>query len=458
MNIYLHVEISNRELDSKLLLATLAASRGHQVIVSDIVGIEKGVKNGLLAPGIFHTKSLSPHKDKIARHKNMIDKGFIITSIDEEGNLNDFGYDGFAKTRYSDKTIEQSSAVFGWGSEDTDTLKKTYPNQAHKIYKTGSPRADLWKPFFSDYWKTPVSIPEKPFLLISCNTGYANNISTFGELIKFENEMGRFQRYPKQLETRIGRSAEDFNKIIEYIKAVKYLSHNNNGYDIVLRPHPAEDIEAWKIILKDIPNVHVVREGPINAWVKSAFALMHNCCTTALEATVLKKPVVTYIPFKQKYSPQLANELGFIVFTLEELLNKVNAIFNSSKTINQKKLDGTLPSVISNKIFFDDELAANKMIKIWEKLENKKLSRSSDFKKFRILLKYMTFKKKIKKILKSFLPNRFKHIDKNPKFSDLNQCVINEKIKKFQKILGLRNNVECDLLSKKTIYIRVSKS
>ena len=46
MNIYLHVEISNRELDSKLLLATLAASRGHQVIVSDIVGIEKGVKNG----------------------------------------------------------------------------------------------------------------------------------------------------------------------------------------------------------------------------------------------------------------------------------------------------------------------------------------------------------------------------------------------------------------------------
>ena len=35
MNIYLHVEISSRELDSKLLLATLAASRGHDIIVSD---------------------------------------------------------------------------------------------------------------------------------------------------------------------------------------------------------------------------------------------------------------------------------------------------------------------------------------------------------------------------------------------------------------------------------------
>ena len=181
----------------------------------------------------------------------MLDKGFIITSIDEEGNLNDYGYQGFAKTRYSDETIEQSSAVFGWGSDDVDTLKKTYSKQSHKIYKTGSPRADLWK----------------PFLLISCNTGYANNISTFGELIKFENEMGRFQSYPEQLEMRIGRSAEDFNKILEYIKAVKYLSDHNNGYDIVLRPHPAEDIEAWKIILKGIPNVHVVREGSINALV-----------------------------------------------------------------------------------------------------------------------------------------------------------------------------------------------
>ena len=93
MNIYLHVEISSRELDSKLLLATLAASRGHKVIVSDLVGIEKGVNNGVLAPGIFHTKSLSAHKDKIARHQRMIEKGFLITSLDEEGNLNDYGYE-----------------------------------------------------------------------------------------------------------------------------------------------------------------------------------------------------------------------------------------------------------------------------------------------------------------------------------------------------------------------------
>ena len=127
MNIYLHVEISSRELDSKLLLATLAASRGHDIIISDLIGILKGINNNFLAPGIFHTKSLSAYKIKINRHKRMIDRGFIITSLDEEGNLNDYGYEGDAKTRFSNQTIEQSAAVFGWGTDDVDTLKRILP-------------------------------------------------------------------------------------------------------------------------------------------------------------------------------------------------------------------------------------------------------------------------------------------------------------------------------------------
>ena len=453
MNIYLHVEISARELDSKLLLATIAASRGHTIIVSDLVGIEKGIKSGALAPGIFHTKSLSPHKDKIARHKNIINKGFMITSIDEEGNLNDYGYEGFAKTRYSDQTLEQSTAVFGWGTDDVETLNKIYSSQSHKIYKTGSPRADLWKSMFIDYWNTPLSIPKKPFLLISCNTGYANNIKTFGEWVKLENEIGRYDSYPEQLRLLIGRASEDFKKILAYIDAIKYLSKNNNGYDIVLRPHPSEDIEAWKILLKDIPNVHVLRDGPINAWVNSSFAIMHNCCTTAIEATVSKKPVVTYIPFSQQYSPQLANELGYRVESLEELSLKVNDIFKSRQTDEiDKKMK--IPDVISKKIYFDDELAAEKIIKIWENIAKDKLSRPSNLKKLRWLLKQSMLKKIAKKVLKNFLPIKYNSVNKNPKFSKLDEKDISERIKKFQQILGLDKKLECKFLSEKTIYIK----
>ena len=126
-------------------MATLAAARGHQVIVSDLESILKGILNGALAPGIFHTKSLTPADHKIARHKAMIDKGFLITSIDEEAGLDMNGYEEFSKTRYSEQTIEQASAVFGWGNDDVDTLKKLYSKYASEIHKTCSPRVDLWK-------------------------------------------------------------------------------------------------------------------------------------------------------------------------------------------------------------------------------------------------------------------------------------------------------------------------
>ena len=114
MNIYIDVEIPSRELDGKLLLATLAASKGHKVIVSNLSEILLGLKKRILAPGIFHTTSLVPGTEKIFRHQVIIDNGSKITSMDEEGGLVDHGYDKFARIRYSNQTLEQSSATFGW--------------------------------------------------------------------------------------------------------------------------------------------------------------------------------------------------------------------------------------------------------------------------------------------------------------------------------------------------------
>ena len=122
MNIYLHVESVPRELDSKLLLAIIASAKGHKVVVSNLVGITRGLSSGMLAPGIFHTKSLTPGKRKIGKHQSILSKGSIISSIDEEGGFVDYDYEEFAKSRYSEQTIGQCSAVFGWGHEDVETL------------------------------------------------------------------------------------------------------------------------------------------------------------------------------------------------------------------------------------------------------------------------------------------------------------------------------------------------
>ena len=407
MNIYLHCEIIARELDSKLLLAVSAAARGHSIIISDANELMKGVNSNSIPPGVFHTKSLTPTNDKISRHQTLIDKNFVITSIDEEGGLVDPGYERFAKIRYSDQTINQSSAVYGWGLEDIETLKKFYPKFSSKMYMTGSPRADLWKSIFSEYWEAPTSTPKKPYLLISSNINWANNVKRLHETVSTQRRNGYYKRDPEMFRKRVQSMSDDFRKLDAYIEAIKHLSKNNKGYDIVLRPHPAENLEAWKIYLEGIPNVHVIREGSITSWINNAFAVMHNSCTTAIETTYIGKPLVTYVPFKMIHDWEIPNKLGYRVETLDELSHTVNSIFDKEQSAIQN-LDKPIPEILSSKIYLDDkELATDKIINIWENLENKNLNNHSNLFIFRCHLKVMKLRTFAGRILRALFPQKF---------------------------------------------------
>ena len=209
MNIYIHCEIVSRELDSKLLLAILAASKGHEVIISDIESIEKGLNRGLLKPGIFHTKSLTPSKIKILRHKAFIEVGCKITSIDEEGGLVNTHLENFTKTRYSSETLKSASAIFVWGKDDFNALKNIFPEYLSKIYMTGSPRIDLWKKMFNDHTYNYTSIKHKrPFLIISSNLAFANGIDLFHKKIEYLKNTGYDKRNPYLIKELFERASD----------------------------------------------------------------------------------------------------------------------------------------------------------------------------------------------------------------------------------------------------------
>ena len=129
MNIYINVEIPSRELDSKLLLGILAANKGHQVIVSDLESFLKGVTQRVLAPGIFHTKSLTPAEQKISLHNLLVKKGFKVTSNDEESAVEQDSFEWCAKNRFSEQTIDQAAAIFGWGEDGVTFLLPLSPER-----------------------------------------------------------------------------------------------------------------------------------------------------------------------------------------------------------------------------------------------------------------------------------------------------------------------------------------
>ena len=452
MNIYIHTEVAARELDSKLLLAVLAAEKGHQVLVSSRDELAMGFKSGTLNPGIYHTKSLTPSVNKIKRHEEIVNNGFKITSIDEESGITAAKIDQFVKDRYSDKTIDQSSAVFTWGKSDLEELNKNYPKHKSKIFKTGSPRVDLWKPFFFNYWAKPKGMPSKPFLLISSNLVCTNN-KPFYEIIKFYNEWGYFKTNPNLFEFLFHEISEDYKKLYEFIVAIRYLSENNTDYDIVVRPHPSENIEAWKTFLKGYANVYVIKEDSITAWVKYAFAIMHNGCTTSIEAKVSGKPIITYLPFEMKCAHSLPNTLGCLVKTKEELLVKANKFFNLKKN-NQQKND-QIPELINEKLYVDEnELAAKKIVKVWHSLNDKNLSKSNNWVKFYLLLNFLKFAKKFVKIFKILSLNKINFFKDNQKYPPLNGVDINSRVIRLKDILGIKENINCKILSERSILIK----
>ena len=455
MNIYIHCEVSFRELDSKLLLGILAASRGHQVIVSDQESIIKGLVRKFLFPGIFHTKSLSPGKLKIIKHKRIKSTGCKITSIDEESGLVDYKYDKFAKVRYSAQTLRQASAIFTWGSSDCGSLKKIYPNFSHKIFMTGSPRADLWQPFFNEYWRRNSKEFKKPYLLVSSNFISGLHIKPLYERMKHFEVGGYLKRDPEILKIMWPRESEKCKLISLFIDAIKYLSSKNkNKYKIILRPHPTENAKLWKIFLNGIPNVEIIKDDSISLWVNNSFAVMHHSCTTAFEGILARKPVISYVPFDAKHTKKLTSNISFKVKNLKKLSKTINTIFSKSKLKNKNNRNKAFSKIVRNKIYIDEkELAANKIINLWEKLGDDSLSRSNNWFLFKLSLKIMKLNGIFGGLFKSLINKNFQKRE-NFKFPPFNEKTINQKKRKLQKVLGISEHIDCQLLSDRTLLIK----
>jgi hypothetical protein len=84
-------------------------------------------------------------------------------------------------------------------------------------------------------------------------------------------------------------------------------------WPIILRPHPAENIEMWRSGLAGHPGVHVIRDGDHRAWSTAAKILVHSSSTTGLEAFLLGARAISLCtaesPWNEFFTSNLVNEI-----------------------------------------------------------------------------------------------------------------------------------------------------
>ena len=101
---------------------------------------------------------------------------------------------------------------------------------------------------------------------------------------------------------------------------------------IIVRPHPTENPKIYTELAAGCNRVKVTNEGNVVPWLMAADVVIHNGCTTGVEAYVMKVPAISYRPkINEEYDlgfyrlPNLISHQCYDPEQLQEMLNRILA-------------------------------------------------------------------------------------------------------------------------------------
>ncbi len=367
MNLYLPIEILNREFDSKLLIAMESASRGMNVYVGRV---KEYLLRDFFVPGIILYKSITPSPNRLKELNFFKKNNFIITSLDEEDGLINVNKK-YLIERYSNESINLTNKIFTWGKFDYDNLSKKFKKHKKKFIKSGNPRLDFWRKDFETYFKKKKFI-FNDYILFSLNFQLSSE-KEFNQILNFHTESGYIKRgltfgRLKKIRT------DGFNMAKKFFKLIASLSNKTN-LKIIVRPHPIDKLSNYNS-LKRFKNVKVIKEGSLSEWIYHSKIVVHSSCTGGLEASLRGRPTISYIPFNSVHGHKFADKYSKKIKKFDECLDVIQKITNNKKVkkvnSNEFKLRAYnyLSKKPAHKIIVDEFLKLAKTNKIEDQNNN----------------------------------------------------------------------------------------
>lgn len=297
----LPVENQVRELDAKLLMACVAAERGFDVTLGSRTYVHFAVSS--LPRGVFVAKSL--RSISALMFKLLDHLGHDIVAWDEE-SLVRFPSPEYYGFRYSPETFAAVDRLFAWGEDDAEFFRQYDGYTGVPIHVTGNPRMDMLRPELTGFFDQEVrSLRERygRFILVNTNFPFVNPFVPELALLQPRDGDGdgdgvRVGRTGRGMSLEFARGyAAHIERICQHFqRLIPKLGTWFPEHTIIVRPHPSEDHETWRRLASHQRNVEVLHEGNVVPWLLAADALLHNGCTTAVEAAVMRKPALSYMP------------------------------------------------------------------------------------------------------------------------------------------------------------------
>jgi len=102
----------------------------------------------------------------------------------------------------------------------------------------------------------------------------------------------------------------------------------------------------------------------------------------------------------------------------------------------------------------DEELAAEKILKVWKSLDNGELTRPCNWNKFKAYIKPQRSMRKTGREILRRLKRQHLPIEENHKFPPIDASDIKNRVSRLRHVLGIDQELECKLLSDRSILIR----
>ncbi len=436
MNIYIELEVYNREIESKILLAINSLKQGLKVFIGQRSIIHKMALTGNLVPGIIHMKDAGSHKENINVIKKLKKKNFFFTAQDEELGVMNENFKEFSKIRFSNLSIfKYLIYYFCLGSRDFKYLNFKF--NRNKLVKSGSPRFDILR------LKSKNNYQKKSQIAIICNFNIfgQNNLSDriFGSLNAEENNFLK-EKYLYQKEK------VQIEKVYEFIQLARFLAINFPKKKILVRPHPKDNFENWKKILGyKYKNLFIDLNSSLSETILESEYIIQNGCTSSIESFFLNSKCISYLPNKwsEDIHGKFANKFCINANTKKDVKKIIK------KRLSNKKKD--LSNYLKKRIYLNNKNACEIIINSWNKiLVNNKILLNKENSINKMLL-FNNIKSLIKKVL------LIKEIHKDNTFPKFEKRHLYQIISKIKNSLDLKEEIRIKKLNNKLIYLEIIK-
>jgi surface carbohydrate biosynthesis protein len=448
------VENQVREFDPKLLLACIAARRGFHAVIGSRREMEFRIAS--FPRSLYLSKSMTIRSSLLFRISNMV--GHKIVAWDEEALVH-----LPPETYYADRLCSASmgyvSHLLAWGQDNVD-LWRQYPKLPNgtPIHITGNPRVDMLRPEMHPFFSEEVEKIRNSygdFILVNTNFNHVNAFSPDMNLFRPVNKPGgtpKFGRGVRGMSREFAEGLRDHKQAVfqDFQRLIPVLEKAFPEYNIVVRPHPTESHEIYSSIAAKCTRVRVTNEGNVVPWLLATKAVIHNGCTTGLEAYVMRLPAISY-----RASVNDVYDLGF--YRLPNLLSHQCFDFDELRATLGDILAGKLgpadgaerEEIISHHLAgLDGPLACERIVDVCEQIlgDGSKLGKPAL--RYRLNSWYLAKGLGLINRYKSYLPGEFnKPAFQRHRYPGISIEELGTRLSRFKHILGYSEKLKVEEIS-----------